>query len=182
VWKLSGVVIEGLTASLLVAGLVLFYRVPYGGRWRWACLLLLGMCGVDVAFLSFRAAGGDPKLVALTAILGMAIGWVELWMLAVLGAEAAEAAERPDVTHQTEVVGKLVIWGAFAWLLAIVWSFDAGQLGGESSATPPPQDVFMVIVSNASLVLHIMVLARTIQYCLGLVNAYAPDGADEAAT
>jgi hypothetical protein len=165
-------VVDGLTSGLLLAGVVSLYRVPYGPRWRWASALLLVMSGADVAFLSLRAAGTDSKVLAISGMLGAALGWVELWMLAVLSAEAAEAAERPDLTHQTEVVGKLVIWGAFAWLLSVIWSFDLEQFGDASARMP--QDLFTMILTSTAMLLHLIVMARATMCCMGLVGAYGP--------
>jgi hypothetical protein len=179
-WKLSGLAVEGLTTAILIAGLVLLYRVPYGPRWRWAGTLLLAMCGADVALFSLRASGGDAKALALASLLGYALSWVELWMLAVLAAEAAEAAERPEITYQTEIVGKLVIWGGFAWLLATVWSFDPARLGDTSMPSPPDQ--FIVVVDSAAFVLLVMALARTLRCCVGVVSAYAPAPNDVSAS
>jgi hypothetical protein len=169
-WSLAA---EAVASTLLLAGVVVLYPVPLGSRARWAAVLLLAMSGADMAFLALRAVGGDARTLVLSELLGFALGWIELWMIAVISAEAAEIIERPDLTYQTEVVGNLVIWGAFAWLLFMAWTFDIAQLS-DPIAGRPSTDGFAGLLLFATMVLNLVVIARTSLFCIGLVNAYAP--------
>jgi hypothetical protein len=171
-WNLWSMVVDGITSALLLAGVVTLHRVPLGERSRWATTILLAMCGADIAFMGLRAAGTDSKVVALCEILGLALGWVELWMIAVIAAEAAESADRLDLIHQTEVVGNLVIWGGFTWLLFTIWSFDIDRLNDSPARVAP--DGLTTYLGFGSTVLLLIAMARTAMYCMGLVSTYAP--------
>ncbi len=169
--KLVGVVSEVSVDSLLIAGLVCLYLVPLGQRWRLASSLLLAMLGVDVAILCLHVAGGDPVMLALTEQLGLTLGWVELWVLAVLAADAAESIERPDITYQTEIAGRLIIWGGFIWLAFMIWTFDLKRLGEPSAAATA--DEFAIILGYGALILRLFACARTVMICGGLAGALA---------
>lgn len=170
--KLVATICEIAIDGLLIAGLVCLYLAPNGHRWRVASTALLTMVGVDVAILCFRLTGGDAATLALAEQIGMLLGWVELWLIAVLGAEAAEALERPDLTNQTEAVGRLIIWGGATWMAFMIWSFDFKQLR-EPTANAAP-DYFAIILSFSALALSLFALSRTMLVCGGLAAALSP--------
>jgi hypothetical protein len=174
----STMIVDGIDLSLLVAALVLLYGVPYGQRWRGTSTILLGVVGAEIAFLSLRVAGGMGTALAVVNELGMALCWVELWMIAVLAAEAAEAAKRPELTFQTEVAGRWIIGGGSAWLLSAIWSFDPSQFSDSSANLP--QDPLTVLFTQATLVLQLFALVRITSICIGLVNAYVLSQEPEA--
>lgn len=170
--KLVGVVSEVAVNSLLIAGLVCLYLVTIAQRWRLASTLLLAMLGVDVAILCLRVAGGDAAMLALAGQFGVTLGWVELWMIAVLAAEAAESLGRADLTYQTEVAGRLIIWGGFSWLAYLIWSFDLKQLGNPSADAA--SDEFAIILGYCASILRLFALCRTVMFCGGLASALSP--------
>jgi hypothetical protein len=175
---IAGMVLDGLTIGLLVAGVALLYAVPFGQRWRTASTTFLITCGMDAAFLGLRISQGNSAVSGVLALVSMMLTWVELWMLAVMCAEAAESAERQDITYQTEVIGGFVIWGAFAWALMIAWTFDPKQLTEGTPRSPP--DSIALVVSLAAQILQLVVLARLTMCCYGVVMAYAPEGGEQS--
>jgi hypothetical protein len=158
---------------VLVAGWVLLYLVPHGQRWRQAATCLLAMGGIDLVMLSLQIFSDDPIRIAVADVIGMTLGWVELWMIAVLGAEAAESAGRSDITYQTEVAGKLIVWSGFVWLAELIWTFDPNKW-------PWPDEIntesFGYLLGIVAVLLYLFVLIRTVMFCGGLASEYASTG------
>ena len=159
--------------AVLVFSWVCLYTAPIGLRWRSTSAVLLAMGGADLVMMIMKIAGTDPFAHAVAERLGMALGWVELWMIAVLAADTAEATERSDITHQTEVTGQFILWGGAAWLAAEVWQFNPDQwLQSSANATP---DSFAFVLVTAYAFLQIISLARTAIFCGQLAAALSPD-------
>lgn len=161
--------VEAATDLLFIVGLVYLYRVADETRWRWASRLLLLMSGADVASLVLRVASGDSPLGNVVGTLCSGLGWVEFWMLSVLSAEAAERIERPDITYETEVIGRLIIGGAFAWLGLTAWTFKLTPIA--ASAVPEGTDNLGMILGVATAILQLIILARCTLCCARLVRA-----------
>ena len=163
-----GVIVE----IALVVGWFSLYLVPHAQRWRQTCTWLLLLAGCDFVMLSAQLLSSDKSLVASAELIGSALGWVEMWMIAVLAAEAAESAERPDITNQTEVTGRLIIWGGFLWLAAQIWLFDPNQW----PAAEPEPNSFGSLLGIAAVVMSLFVWIRGVLFCAGLAVAYSSTG------
>jgi hypothetical protein len=137
-----------------------------------ASTITLVLLGVDLAVVCFDIFGTDAAMLELTRNFGLTLNWVVLWMIAVLAAEAAESMERPDITYQTEVTGRLIIWGGAAWLAYLIWSFEPKQL--EKQATDAAVDVFSIVLFYASWAMQIFSCGRTVLFCGGLAAALSP--------
>ena len=170
--KLAGNVAGAAIDALLIAGLACLYRTRSGSRWRMVSTITLALLGVDVTIVCFDIFGTDAAVMELTRNLGLTLNWVVLWLIAVLAAETAETMERPDITHQTEVTGRLIIWGGVAWLAYLIWSFDPKVLG--KLATEAALDDFSVVLFYASWALQLFALGRTMFFCGGLAAALSP--------
>ncbi len=160
--------------AVLVAGWVCLYIAPVGSRWRATSMALLAMGGADVAMMIMNLAGADPFAVAVARRLGMALVWIELWLIAVLAADAAEAVERSDITYQTEITGLVIVFGAFAWLGAEIWGFNPVEWSQPSAAATPDTIGFVLIV--ATMILSVVVFVRTAVFSGQLAAALSPGG------
>ena len=170
--KLVTKVAAAVINTLLIAGIVCLYRAPAGLRWRRASAWLLAMLGMDVSILCFRWFAGDSSTLTMVEQLGEMLGWIELWLVAVLAAEAAELIERPDLTYQTEVAGRLILWGGAVWMAFVIWIFDPSQPTEPVQESAP--DEFGAVLGVTSLVMMLLALGRTITFCGGLVAALSP--------
>ncbi len=182
--KLVRSVSDAVFDALFVGGVVSLYLAPTGPRWRWVSSALLLMVGMDVAFLCLRIADAGPAVLALTELIGNGLGWAELWLLAILAADAAEALLRSDITYQTEVAGRLIVVGAVAWLAFVIWTFDPTTFV-EPAANPRP-DEFAVILGYSMIVMQLFALGRSVLFCGGLASALGhpvePPPSGQAAT
>lgn len=170
--KLAGNVASAAVDALLIAGLVYLYRARNGQRWRMASTITLALLGVDLAIVCFDIFGTDPAMIELTRDLGLMLTWVVLWMIAILAAEAAESMARPDITYQTEVTGRVIVWGGVAWLAYMIWSFDPKQLGKQ--ANDAALDEFSMVLFYAAWGLQLFSYGRTMLFCGGLAAALSP--------
>lgn len=152
--------------ALLVAGLVNLYTAPIGDRWRRTGMIVLGACGADLALVALELLGTNAEARDAAAFLSGLLTWVELWMLAVLAADAALALERLDLVYQTEVVGRLIVWGGFVWLASCVWTVGPKPAPVEAAA-PMALDLNMIL-RTASYALLLFVLVRSMWFCASL--------------
>jgi hypothetical protein len=172
-FKLAGHVASAAIDALLIAGVACLYAARNGPRWRRISTIALVLLGVDVAVISYGVFGPDPAAVELVIDLGMLLTWGVFWMLATLAAEAAESIERPEITHQTEVTGRLIIAGAVAWLAYLIWSFDPAMLGAEGEAAS--LDHFSLVLWYSALILQLFSLVRIMLFGGGLASALSTD-------
>lgn len=161
--KIVRTVVDCTVQAIMIPALVLLYLAPNGQRWRFSSTTLLAMAGVDLAILGLHIAGAEAALLTVADRIGEALCWVELWMIAVLAAEAAELLERPDIIHQTEMVGRLITWGGFLWLADLIWSFDSKQTA--DTATQAAPEGFSLILQVGVFVFQLFVMGRTAIYC-----------------
>ena len=169
--KLVREVSDGVYNALFIAGLINLYVAPTGPRWRWAGTALLGMVGMDVSFQCLRIAGSGPAVLAVVELIGGGLNWAELWLIAILAAEAAETLLRSDLTYQTEVAGRMIVAGAVAWLAFVIWTFDV-QTFAEPAANQHSDDFAGVLLAGM-VVIQLFVLARSMLFCGGLATALA---------
>lgn len=166
--KLAMFVADLVVQSLFIVGLVCLYLVPQNLRWRRALTLLLAMCGVDLAILGVQFSSSEPHVVADRIAVGL--GWIELWMLAVAAAMAAESIERSDLTYQTEVAGRLVLWGGFAWLAGQAWSLDLTGAAQDAEGTQTSE--FALLLDFVAIVLRVFAMLRVTYCCVQLAREY----------
>lgn len=167
-------VLEIVFEAVFIPGLLCLYVASNGVRWRRTTTLLLAVAGVGLTIIGVQIAGSQPEVAALANRVGEALGWVGLWMVAVLAAEAAESLERPDITYQTEVVGRVVVWGGFVWLAWLIWTFQPSP-GAEPSAKSERLDIAMLL-KTAVAMLVVFAVVRTALCCCGLAVAYSTAG------
>jgi hypothetical protein len=157
-FKLASHVASAAIDALLIAGVACLYAARNSARWRRVSAAALVLLGMDVAVVSYGVVGADQAALELIMNLGMTLNWGVFWMLATLAADAAESIERPDITHQTEATGRLIICGAVAWLAYLIWSFDPAMLGADGKRVAVDQ--FSLVLWFAALILQLFSLGR----------------------
>jgi hypothetical protein len=170
--ELAGNLAGTAVDALLIAGLACLYVSRNDQRWRLVSTVALALLGVDVAIVCFDAFGTDPAMLELTRDFGLTLNWVVLWVIAILAAEAAESIGRADIIYQTEVTGRLIIWGGVGWLAYLIWSFDPARLGKPVEESAPAE--FSVMILIAAQILQLFAVGRTILFCGGLAAALSP--------
>jgi hypothetical protein len=149
----------------LAGGFVCFYLARRAGAWRRVCYWSLAMVGADFVAIGLVHVGNDRSAATVAWNLAAMLGWVELWMIAVLAAEAAEMLDRYDVVHQTEVAGRLILCGGFAWLGMLIWSFEVDAAGAKRPDPSPGElSVFDLLGLTVALV-NLFVLFRAAIFC-----------------
>jgi hypothetical protein len=159
--------------ALLIAGLTCLYLARIGQRWRLVNTITLALLGVDLAIVCFDVFGTDAVMMELTRNVGLSLKWVVLWLIAVLAAEAAESIERPDVIYQTEVTGRVIVWGAVTWLAYLIWSFNPKMLDAQPNDSAILE--FALVVYFAAVGLQLFAYGRTALFCGGLATALSPN-------
>ncbi|GEM_PF-5799540 len=149
----------------LGGGFVCLYLTGRPGSWRRVCYWSLAMVGADFVTIGVVHVGDDPASAAVAWNLAAMLGWIEMWMIAVLAAQAAELLDRYDIVHQTEVAGRLIVCGGFAWLGMLVWSFDVDVAGGRPPAPSHDEPSVLGLLGVTVALVNLFVLCRAALFC-----------------
>lgn len=121
------VALGGIAAQL--PGAMILWRVARSKRWKTAATILSAALACDAACLVFvvayarnaPATGSSKLVIELAARTGEILGWLELWLVAILVAEFAMASRAQSIVQQTERLGYLVLSGGALTIVTTAW-------------------------------------------------------------
>ena len=145
--------IVGLVLALVwCMGVVPLWLQAGPPRWQTHAAGLVALAAVDCGLILGRMTNAAPGHEQLLGVVGDTLGWVELWLLAVVLAELGVTVGDEPLIRLAERTGPVLLFGVVCWL-ALMSHFDWAQdklMTDNADGTPSSQ---AALLGLASLVL-----------------------------